>query len=480
VFVKTFDFFAQDSWQLSPKLDFNYGLRWDYEGPLHNSAKDLSVFRPNVSQLNDGIVYQGAGISNLYDPTYLNFSPRIGVSYQITPNTVLRAGTGLYFDTPNLNPFLDNRPGNGAPNGVEGNPGGPDPVVTATRGGYTIQNGVDPFTSSAPSSSLFSIAKNFVDSRNLNYNLQFEQSFSSKVVAQLGYVGSGGRHLLAIRDINQAALSTTGDGLRPYSGTFPGVTFINEIQSIGTSNYNALQATIRASNIHGITAQAAYTWSHSMDEVTAYRGALPQDSFNFKGDYGPSDFDNRNIFVGSVSYQVPGSSHMSALTKGWELNSLMTFHGGLPFSVYSSADTSGTNDGNQRANLVPGVNPYAGFRKGGVGLNWLNPAAFVDAPAGTWGTTHRNEFVGPGFGDVDFSVFKNTHIWERVTTQFRVEMFNLFNRTNYAPPLEGNFNPSFTYDNGLNLFTTIGSFNGAPGIGAGEPYNTQFALKVIF
>jgi outer membrane receptor protein involved in Fe transport len=123
VFVNTFDFFAQDSWQLSPKLNVNYGLRWDYEGPLHNSAKDLSVFRPNITQLNDGIVYQGNQVSSLYDPTYLNLSPRVGFSYQLTPTTVLRAGTGLYFDTPNLNPFLDNRPGNGAPNGVEGNPG---------------------------------------------------------------------------------------------------------------------------------------------------------------------------------------------------------------------------------------------------------------------------------------------------------------------------------------------------------------------
>ena len=480
VFVNTFDFFAQDSWQLTTKLNVNYGLRWDYEGPLHNPWKNLSVFRPGLTQLNDGIVYQGDQISNLYDPTYTNFSPRVGFSYQVTPATVVRAGGGLYFDTPNLNPFLDNRPGNGAPNGVEGNPGGLDPVVTATAGPYTIASGVDPFTSAAPSNSLFSIAQNFVPSRNFNYNLQVEQSLSSKVVTQLGYVGAEGRHLLAIRDINQAALSTTGNGARPYSGQFPDVTFINEIQSIGTSNYNSLQATIRASGYHGITAQAAYTWSHSLDEVTAYRGALPQDSTNFKGDYGPSDFDNRNILVGSVSYLVPGSQRMKALTQGWELNSLMTFHGGLPFSVYSSADTSGTNDGNQRANAVAGVDPYTGYRKGGVGLNWLNPAAFVDAPAGTWGTTGRNAYTGPGFGDVDFSVFKNTHIWERVTTQFRVEMFNLFNRTNYAPPLEGNFNPSFTYDNGLSLFTTIGSFNGAPGIGAGEPFNTQFALKVIF
>jgi outer membrane receptor protein involved in Fe transport len=476
VFVNTLAFFAQDSWQLSPKLNVNYGLRWDYEGPLHNSWKNLSVFRPSLG----GVVYQGDQISNLYDPTYTNFSPRIGFSYQATPTTVVRAGTGLYFDTPNLNPFLDNRPGNGAPNGVEGNPGGPNPVVTATGGPYTIQSGVDPFTSSSPSNSLFSIAKNFVPSRNLNYNIQVEQSLSNKIVAQIGYVGTEGRHLLSIRDINQAALSVTGDGVRPYQAQFPNVTFINEIQSIGTSNYNALQATIRASGFHGVTAQAAFTWSHSFDEVTAYRGALPQDSFNFKGDYGPSDFDNRNIFVGLISYEVPGGQHWKGLTKGWQLNSLLTFHGGLPFSVYSSADTSGTDDGNQRANAVAGVDPYAGFRKGGVGLNWLNPAAFVDAPAGTWGTTSRNAYYGPGYGNVDFSVFKNTPIGERITTQFRVEMFNLFNRTNYAPPLNGSFNPSYTQDNALSLFTTIGSFNGAPGIGAGEPFNTQLALKIIF
>jgi outer membrane receptor protein involved in Fe transport len=476
VFVNTFDFFGQDSWQLTKKLNVNYGLRWDYEGPLHNPYKNLSVFRPSLG----GVVYQGNQISNLYDPVYDNFSPRVGISYQATPSTVVRAGAGLYYDTPNLNPFLDNRPGNGAPNGVEGNPGGPNPVNTATAIPQTWQTGVDPFTQGTPSNSLFSIAKNFVPSHNMNYNIQVEQSLSNKLVAQLGYVGSEGRHLLSILDINQAAL---GGGARPYAVQFPDVTFINQIESIGTSNYNSLQATIRASGFHGLTAQAAYTWSHSFDEVTAYRGALPQDSTNFKGDYGPSDFDNRNIFDALITYEVPGAAKWKPLTHGWQLNSLMTFHGGLPFSVYSSADTSGTDDGNQRANPVAGVSPYAGFRKGGVGANWLNPDAFVDAPAGTWGTTSRNAYYGPGYSDVDFSVFKNTPITERISTQFRVEMFNLFNRTNFASPISngsGGVNPNYTFDNALQLSTTIGSFNGAPGIGAGEPFNTQFAFKVIF
>ena len=74
----------------------------------------------------------------------------------------------------------------------------------------------------------------------------------------------------------------------------------------------------------GLRAQGAYTWSHNLDEVTAYRGALPQDSTNFKGDYGPSDFDSRNILVGLVSYNVPGTQKLSLLSKGWQVNSLFT------------------------------------------------------------------------------------------------------------------------------------------------------------
>ncbi len=108
-------------------------------------------------------------------------------------------------------------------------------------------------------------------------------------MAQLGYVGSEGRHLLSILDINQAALSATGDGARPYDGEFtdgvgnPLYSFINQIESIGTSNYNSLQATLRVSSIHGLSGQAAYTWSHSNDEVTAYRGALAAGQHELQG-----------------------------------------------------------------------------------------------------------------------------------------------------------------------------------------------------
>ncbi len=497
VFVRTLAFFAQDSFQITPKFNVNYGVRWDYEGPLHDDKKDLSVFRPALG----GFVFQGDKVSSVYDPKYTNFSPRVGFSYNAAKSTVVRGSAGLYFDTPNINPFLDNRPNNGAPNGLEGNAAGASPVESLNKSSYTIQAGVNPFGVALGAAACsentpcggFSVAKNFRPSTSLNYSLQLEQSLTPNVIAQLGFVGSQGRHLLSIIDLNQGALQSAVDQQaddsalrlqrsRPYYNSFPQIGVINEIQSIGDSNYASLQATLRASNMHHLSVQAAYTWSHSFDDVTAYRGALPQDSTNFKGDYGQSDFDQRHIFVGDVTYDVPGSQHFKVLTSGWQANSKFSFHTGDAFSVFTDDQTDGTLEGNQRADQVG--NPYAGAKQAKVGGQWLNASAFADPAPGTWGNSKRNAYRAPGYGDIDLSVFKNTHITERVNTQLRIEMFNVANRINFAPPLGGNgsggVNPNYSTISSLQLYDTIGDFNGAPGIGAGEPYNMQLGIQGHF
>ncbi len=496
VYIKTFALFAQDSFQLTPKLNVNYGVRWDYEGPMTDDKKDLSVWRPELG----GVVYQGDKIDSLYDPKYTNFSPRLGFSYQATRNTVVRAGAGLYYDTPNLNPFLDNRPGNAAPNGVEGNPVGPKGVKTLTVNSYKILAGVDQVqgdcTVDTPCG-IFSIAKNFRPSSNVYYNLQVELCLTRKVIAQLGFVGTLGRHQLSIVDLNQAPLQSEADQTaddsalrlqesRPFYKTgnpvFQTYGNINEIQSIGNSNYSSAQATLRANNIHHFSGQLAYTWSHSFDDVTAYRGALPQDSNNFKDDYGQSDFDSRNIFVGDISYEAPGARVLPLLTKGWQTTAKFSFHSGNPFSVLTDDQTDGTQEFTQRANQVG--DPYKGAKQEKPGGQWLNADAFADPAFGAYGTSRRNAYVGPGYSDIDLSVFKNTPITERVKTQLRLEMFNVFNRANYSMPVGGNgsyaFNPNNSTISSLQIYDTIGDFNGAPGIGAGEAFNMQVALKIIF
>jgi hypothetical protein len=149
---------------------------------------------------------------------------------------------------------------------------------------------------------------------------------------------------------------------------------------------------------------------------------------------------------------------------------------------------SGTFEGRDRADLVG--DPYAGVQHkivtasdGSKFEQWVNPAAFAQPAPGTFGNIGRNSLRGPGFADVDFAVVKNTPITERVNAQFRVEMFNLFNRKNLpipgpiqsSPPGDRLSSSSFGRIN-----DTIGDYLGATGIGAGEPFNVQLALKIIF
>lgn len=304
----------------------------------------------------------------------------------------------------------------------------------------------------------------------------------------LGYVGSEGRRLLTLADINQPSLGdpATVQQRRPYS-LFPNFGIINQIEANGTSNYNSFQTTLKIKDWHRLTSQFAYTWAHALDEMSQYRFILPQNSFNLKGDYGNSDFDTRHNFTALVSYPLPYSSDRGRwLLNGWQVSSLLSFHTGQPFNITTAADTTGTNENVQRPNWVG--DPFAGvshdFSKSGV--QWINPAAFALPVPGTFGNLGRNKFYGPGYGSVDFSVFKNTKFGERVTAQLRFELYNLFNRINLAPP---NTNPltgktGFAGPSASNGFgqsnDTIGDFIGAPGIGPGEPFNVQFALKLIF
>ena len=487
VFVKTFALFAQDSWQVNSKLSLNYGLRWDYEGPLGNDKQDLSVFDPSKG----GIVFQGDGIDTVYPKNFKNFSPRAGFAYKVGQRSdlVIRGGFGIYFDTPNLNVFLDNRPSNGAPNGLEGNPAGPTPVQTIPANGYTIASGVPVFNPSTTNCStgngcgqvynIFSVSQAFRTPYNYNYNLNIEKSIGRSLLWQIGYVGSAAHRLMTTSDINQPlrgiyATDAAQQAARPYFAQFPDFGVINEIATNGNSNYNSLQTVLKVREWHRFTSQFTYTWAHGLDDMTQYRGTLPQDSMNLKADYGSMDYDTRHNFTAVLSYGLPNASRFKPLLNGWELSSLVSLHTGQPFSVFSSNDNSGTGEGAQRADLIG--DPYAGvshaFNKDGV--TWLNQSAFADPAAGLFGTSGRNAFYGPGYASVDFSVLKNTKITERINTQFRIEMFNMFNRVNLAPP-------SNTNGSGLGISAdTIGDWNGAPGIGPGEAFNLQLGLKIIF
>jgi hypothetical protein len=122
IWVNQWDVFAQDQYQLNDRLTLNYGVRWDYSGPVYSTDGTLSDFNPNSST---GYSIVGTDIDTLYPRRYTNFSPRFGFSYKANEKLVVRGTYGLFFDLPNLNGFFDNRPGNGASAGVQANNVGP-------------------------------------------------------------------------------------------------------------------------------------------------------------------------------------------------------------------------------------------------------------------------------------------------------------------------------------------------------------------
>jgi hypothetical protein len=476
VLVNAFDFFAQDNWQVTTKLNINYGLRWDYFGPLHsNGVNNLGVFEPG-----QGLVIQGDGLGSIYKPDYHNFAPRFGFAYSAGQGFVIRGGYGIYFDQINMNPFLDFRPPISAADGLEDNPIGPDAVdsysrngynwTTAQAGGASIFPGVttclgNPATdpNCLPGTGIynvFAVNHNFRPSYNMNYNLNIQKSLGQAAVLEVGYVGSQGRRLSIMQNINQNGA---------FNAQYPSYGSIIQLNSIGNSNYNSLQTTLRVRAYHGFTSQFSFTWAHALDDVTEYRGQIPLDSFNLRQEYGSSDYDTRLNFTAFMTYDIPGAHRWKLITSGWQASGLISLHSGQPF------DFPGTNlSGAQRPGVDITGSAYAGVTHTfiqGVGEEWVNPAAFV-AVSGP-GNLGRNALYGPGFADVDLSVFKNFAIKERLHLQLRAEMFNVLNRINLAS------GPGSVGSNGY-VSDTIGDFNGAPGLGPGEPFNLQIAGKVIF
>jgi len=483
--VNAFNLFFQDSWQITKKLNLNFGMRYEYFGPLHSDKKDLAVFVPGK-----GLVIQGNGIDDIFPADKNNVAPRIGFAYQPTARNdlVVRGGIGVFYDQINMNPFLDFRPPlSGAADGLEDNPIGPRAVSvytlnkynwqTVQAGGASIFPGVtactDPNCTNAPGLSAFAVSQNFRTPYFYNFNLQIEKALGSSAVLQVGYVGSQGRKLNIMENINSG-------------NAFPTFGPIIQLNSVGTSNYNALQTTFRLRSWHGLSSQFSYTWGHSLDEVSEYRAVIA-DSLNPKFDYGNSDYDTRNLFTTSITYDVPraawASGWTSRIVNGWQVSSLWNFHSGQPSDEV-------------RLNLNLIGDPYAGtshtFSAVNGGEQWWNPAAFAQPATGTIGNLARNKFYAPGYGSVDFSVIKNIPVTERVKVQLRAEIFNLLNRINLASgpgsvgsscsPNKAAANPlQCTTSGGFGKVTdTIGDFNGAPGIGPGEAFNMQLVAKIIF
>jgi len=466
-------FFAMDTYKITSTLTLIGGLRYDFLGTVNETRGRFSAFDPSqglvpASQLPGG---------SIYDAPKGNFGPRLGLAWQVPVSfvpgrqLVMRAGYGIYYDTSPLNNFV----------GLSQNPIG-------NTGGYTINPtapipfdvGTPIFGTGAPQPpfDVNSIAHNQKTPNTQTWNLNLQQELSRNLVLQIGYVGNKSTHQLQQLDINQP---TPGDPdtaqlRRPFNTQFPDLRQINTISSVGWANYNALQASLRSTDFHGLTMQVAFTWSHNIDtasEVSDFFGTsgyVPQDSRNLAGSVGNSEFDQRRALIITYVYAVPkvsGGKVVSALTRNWQVSGTTTFRDGLAAPVLTFGGESGTQSFHERPNCVGPIH----YQLSDLTQPYVLPGAFETPAPGTFGNCPRNPIVAPGLNAWDINVQRTFRLSERFAFEFRTGFFNAFNHPNFAEPSP-------------DLSTTItataddGSFDSHFGVGG--PRNIQFMGKLTW
>jgi Carboxypeptidase regulatory-like domain len=531
--------YVQDEWRVLPTLTLNLGLRYEYYTPMREDRNLDVIFNPVT-----GVIESPS--RDFYHSSKNNFGPR--VSFAWSPNftgqpghTVLRGGFGLYYgpgQTEDLiQPIESDRISSTLTSGVA------FPLNTATLAANFLNNPQNRQFQPRAYDPAYKVPE-----RIAQYTLSLQQELPGKMTATVGYVGALGRNLFLRNWTNRivnvrTTQSTNAQGqttasalvIRQFDIDNGGSNVLRPFAEIdfktsgGTSDYNALQTQIVRRSDRGLTIAAQYTWAHDLGTSGGSNEALTSGNpFDYNYDYGNNNFDVRHTFNLSFLYELPfgrgkqfGSSlngFAQTVLGNWQVGSIINARSGLPVNLLvtrpdtvfvnaagnivangncASATTcptaiintlgGGSSRNVRRPNVVPGVDPF--LHSGG--LAFLNPAAFSIPAPGTFGNLRRNQFHGPNFLQADMTIAKYFPVSESANLEFRTEIFNLPNRTNFALP-------NSVLPNALGTtagtqvqpnqpFTTaaagaFGKFNSTVSrtVGLGTNRQIQFALRLNF
>ncbi len=350
-----FNGFAQDEWRLTPSLTVNYGLRYQF------------IAWPSLNQQAPYIP------SRSIHSSYLDFAPRLSLAYQVSPSTVVRAASGLYFDTPNLAVFDNISQLNGANILTY--------TFTPTQAGApvfpNIPTAAQEIAASKPSISAYD--PNYRDLFSFQANAQVEHSFTSNFSVSLQYQFLTTRRGPYTHDVNlETPLCDLADGRPAYTqracGTGPSTTItrpnaqfnqILQLSSDSNVNYNGLDVLIRERLSHGVQFLASYTWSKALGTVDQANSATPiqttpiEDPSSLAREYGPLSSDDRHYFTLQGVYNPTFQAKGLNLINNLQFSTMTYLHSGLPFNVYAGSDLNGDGALNDRP-LFTGHNSLRG------------------------------------------------------------------------------------------------------------------------
>jgi len=539
-------FFAQDDFRATNRLTLNLGIRYDLYRPITEGKNQQATFdfrsdtlfvpkgttTPLTPTIASFLPISATAPPGLVPPMDTNFSPRIGFAYQLTEKLVLRGGYGIFYGGTESGPFSFPSPGFSPPffrsqtfSSLCGSAGALPAIANPALGNANCAVGVKPGTGGGPPDTtlmindmwtggypatslsdpnnppLFSLQPNLKNPMMQQWHLGMEYQLPHETVVKISYAGSHGEDLYGFYNGNQAALappacdvptpppSCSLDARRP----FPGVNgTISTFRSNTISNYNSLQAHVEKRASHGLTFDASYTYSHSLDDASsASLGSLNNADFRNQADpgleYGNSDFDVRQHMVVGYSWELPlgrgqavggdASGFLNGVIGNWQVSGIVSASSGNWFTV---SDTT-TNDTNvdcggtvafncSRPNVVGNPNG-----KPCVAGTFFNTCAFAsNTTPNTFGDEGRNSVRGPGYQTWDMSILKTFPMNEGMRFEFRADFFNMWNHTNplWAPfGAAGQVAPT-----AIEIGTAqFGHFQAAK-----DPRFIQFALKFYF
>ncbi|PWU01653.1 MAG: TonB-dependent receptor [Terriglobia bacterium] len=465
-----FSLYGQDTWKITRRLTLTYGLRWDVNPPLE--GKNLSNYPFTVTGLENPAMINPAAVTlaprgtPLYDTTWGNVAPRIGLAWRLSSGATLRGGFGIFYDL-----------GQGSLGGASSYfPYVTENIFSPVSFPLSTQNAAPP----APSLSLpTNLSLNVADPhlklpRSYQWNAALEQSLGNSQTLSLSYIGAVGRDLLRVEQLSNV------------NPNFPSIALTD---NFATSDYHALQVKFQRRLSRGLQALASYTFSHSIDSAStdAFANYLntPGSVANANIDRGDSDFDIRHAFTTGLTYDLPSAGSQKALkavTGGWSLDAFILARSAPPVDVtYSNIRANGFAL-MPRPNLVPGV-PLELFGSGYPGGKILNKLAYTQPPNGQQGNFGRNVLRGFNAVQPDIGLQRTVRLTERTGLRFRGEFFNILNHPNFASPIAILTNSLFgrstqTLANGLGSGGANGGFN--PLYQIGGPRSIQLALKLQF
>ena len=443
--------YVADDWKVTDRLTLNLGLRWEYLPPPVEVDNRYANFNTQTGKVLIAGYNSNANVGILAQ--YKLFAPRFGFAYQLDTKTVLRGGFGIFYNASGNGGALyrlHRQLPFGATTTVQVN------ELSSTY--LTVAQGlpVNPTLNIAsivnnPTGSWYGIPPNYRNAYAEQFNFGLERQLPFNIVLKASYLGNLGRDLDITYNINQPVPGPGALGPREllYT-TAPGVVADNYAATDGLSAYHSLQVTVEKRYSSGLNLLSSYTYSHSIDDVPLQEGGgadgpIPQDPRYRFLDFASSSFDMRHRFTQTVNYELPfGTGRRFSLGKpwvnkafgGWQINLILTAQTGLPFTPVLANSTTNTGT-SSRPNIVSGVsatlpnptiNDWFNTSFNVPGAVWTTPALY------TYGNAGRNILRGPGRTDVDFSLFKDYTITERVHLQLRGELFNILNHPQFDLP----------------------------------------------